>query len=279
MAKRYPVVNKGQIDVTGPVSGTTAILSISDYLSKTNRRLYRQGRNYEVKIDLDVDVPGVVEVFAIADSWMNQNAFKMAYQMYLDNTDDERERIKNSRYARWNDFRVIPGVTGQDWNPAMFDQSLASTQLTVGEFLNTRVEDATGTLRNFTWSPAPTASQYGIVAEYDLAGDTGANPSAVTGDMPYSDLEADDSATLASDLQTFGNLPPYDGVTSNQASPFVKIATLGNNGGIQKLSTGYFTAPCGFVFITGVDLATGAYINWCVRPGDYKGVHAPSMLE
>ena len=279
MKKHYPVVRQASIDVSGPVTSTTAILRISDYLSKVNRRLYRQGRNYQVKIDLDVDAPGVYEVFAISDSWMNQNAFKVAYDMYLDNTDDERERVKGSAMARWNDFRVIPGVIGQEWNPALVDQTLALVQLTAGEFLNTRVQDATGTLRNFTWSPAPTASQYGMVAEYDLAGDTGSDPSAVTANMPYSDLEADDSATLAADLQTFGNLPPYDGVTSNQASPFVKIATLGTNANSKKLSTGFFTAPCGFVFIKNVDLADGQYIQWSVKAGDYKGVHAPSMLE
>jgi hypothetical protein len=278
--KRYPVVRSAQIDVTGPITSTTAILKIGDLMSKVNRRLYRQARNYEVKIDLDVDAPGVYEVFAISDTWMNQNALKMAHDIYLDNTDDERERIKNAAMARWNDFRVLPGVTGQEYNPALFDASLALTQLTVGEFQNTRVQDQTGTLRNFTWSPTPTASQYSIVGQYDLAGDTGSNPSAVTGDMPYADLEADDSAQLGADLQTFGNLPPYDGVTSNQATPFVKVATLGTNAaGSQKLSTGFFTAPCGFVFITNVNLSDAPFITWTVKSGDYKGVHAPSMID
>ena len=279
MKKRYPVVKSGQIDVTGPVTSTTAILRISDYLSKVNRRLYRQGRAYECKIEIDVDTPTTHEVFVLNDSWMVQNALKTGYEMYLDNTDDERERIKGNAMARWNDFRVKPGVSGQEWNPAMFTPALASTQLTVGEFLNTRVEDASGTLRNFTWSASPSASEYSLLNEYNLAGDTGADPSAVTGDMPYADLEADDSQQLAADLQTFGNLPPYDGVGSNQNSPWVKVATLGINGGAQKLSTGFFTAPCGFVIVTNVNLADGAFLNWCVKHGDYKGVHAPSMLE
>jgi hypothetical protein len=255
-------------------------LKIGDLMSKVNRRLYRQARNYEVKIDLDVGAPGQYEVFAISDSWMNQNALKMAHDIYLDNTDDERERIKDAAMARWNDFRVLPGVTGTMYNPALFDVALTSTQLTVGEFVDTRVQDQTGTLRNFTWSPSPTASQYAIVGQYDLAGDTGSNPSAVTGDMPYADLEADDSAQLGADLQTFGNLPPYDGVTSNQATPFVKVATLGTNAaGSQRLSTGFFTAPCGFVYIKNVNLSDSAFITWTVKSGDYKGVHAPSMLE
>jgi hypothetical protein len=274
------VIKHGKIDVTGPVTSTTAVLRISDYLSKTNRRLYRQGRYYEAKIDIDIEAPGVYKVFALSDSWMVENGFKTAYETYLDNTDDERERIKDSSMARWNDFRVIPGVTGQEYNPAQFSPALASTQLNSGEFLNTRVEDASGVLRNFTWSNSPSASQYGILTEYDKAGDTGANPSAVTGDMPYSDLEADDSAVLAGDLQTFGNLPPYDGVGSNQASPWIQVATLSvTAAGATKLSTGFFTAPCGFVVITGVNLPDSAFINWTVKGGEYKGVHAPSMLE
>ena len=118
-----------------------------------------------------------------------------------------------------------------------------------------------------------------MLAEYDLAGDTGSDPSAVTANMPYSDLEADDSATLAADLQTFGNLPPYDGVTSNQATPYVRVATLGTNANSKKLSTGFFTAPCGFVFIRALNSDDGTYFTWTAKAGDYKGVHAPSMLE
>jgi hypothetical protein len=65
---------------------------------------------------------------------------------------------------------------------------------------------------------------------------------------------------------------------------FTKVATLYvDAGGGNKLSTGYFNAPCGLVLITtggGLNATTVSekiYVE--AKAGDYKGVHAPSMLE
>ena len=44
------------------------------------------------------------------------------------------------------------------------------------------------------------------------------------------------------------------------------------------MSTGYFTAPCGFVVIYSTSGNVGN-LTFEVKSGDYKGVHAPSMIE
>ena len=84
-------------------------------------------------------------------------------------------------------------------------------------------------------------------------------------------------------LSDDGNLPPYAQSTiENQV--FTKIATLNvaASGG-NKLSTGYFTAPCGLVYIStsgginGTTIGNKIYVE--VKGGDYKGVHATNMLE
>ena len=87
------------MDQTGPLQAEVEV-NIEQFLSKTNRRLYRQGRVYDVKLDIDADASITYDVFALSDSWMNQRAFKMAYDMYLENSEDERDRLKGFSFFR-----------------------------------------------------------------------------------------------------------------------------------------------------------------------------------
>lgn len=277
--EHYPVVRQGRMDLTGPSLTPEIEINIEEYLSKCNRRLYRQSRNYVTKLDLDPDATQTIDVFVLNDSWMTERALKMAYSMYLENSEDERSRLKETAIARWEDFRVQSGVNFQQVNPVQFNNALAPVELTGGEFSTTTVEDNAGTTRSFSWS-AGTASKYSIIEEYDKAGNANAMPNTSTGDMPYDDLMADDSATMAANLQGKGNLPPYDATGVNGDRQWVKVATLGT-GATQRLSTGFFTAPCGIVLIKdqGGAIVQFGKLAWSVKSGDYKGVHAPSMLE
>jgi hypothetical protein len=286
MARRkdehYPVVNAGRIDYTGPAPVPQFEINIEQYLSKVNRRLYRQSRCYSVKLDIDANSTQTYNVYALSDSWMNERALKMAYAMYLENSVDERDRLKDTNIARWEDFRCQSGTGFSVANPAMFGlPTLTPVQLTAGEFNDTIVVDAAGVSKNFSWGAA-TASKYSILGEYDKAGNTQAAPASTTGDVPYDDLMADDNATMADALQTRGNLPPYDATGVNAGSTWVKIATL-SAGTAQRLSTGFFKAPVGFVIITAGanqdELVDVSKFEWTVKSGDYKGVHAPSLLE
>ena len=121
-----------------------------------------------------------------------------------------------------------------------------------------------------------------MLEEYDKAGNAQASPSTSTGDMPYDDLMADDNATIAAALQVRGNAPPYDATGVSQDRQWVRIGTL-SAGTAQRLSTGFFKAPCGIVLITaggaGTEIVDSAPLSWTVKAGDYKGVHAPSLLE
>ena len=277
--EHYPVVRQGRMDLTGAPTTPQVEINIEQYLSKVNRRLYRQSRFYSVKLDLDPDATQTLDVFVLNDSWMTERALKMAYEMYLENSADERERLKENAIARWEDFRVQSGLNFQVYNPVQYDNTLAPTQLASGEFTNTTVEDAAGVTRSFTWGTG-TATKYSIIEEYDKAGNAQSAPVTSTGDMPYDDLMADDSAVMAANLQNRGNKPPYDENGVNADRQWVKVATLGT-GATQRLSTGFFKAPCGIVAIAeaGGAIVTGGKLAWTVKSGDYKGVHAPSMLE
>jgi len=282
--EHYPVVREGRMQFTGPVTVPQIEVNIEQYLSKVNRRLYRQSRCYSMKIDIDATAAQTYNVFALSDSWMNERALKMAYAMYLENSEDERDRLKSNSIARWEDFRVVSGTNYQKLNPLQYNWTAGPptpVELASGEFSNSIVVDAAGAIKGFTWGPA-TASRYSILEEYDKAGNAQDSPSTSTGDVPYDDLMADDNATMAQALQTFGNAPPYDPTGVSGDRTWVNIATL-SAGAAQRLSTGFFKVPCGIVLITagaaGTEAVATAPLSWTVKAGDYKGVHAPSLLE
>lgn len=285
--KTYPVVRTVGLETpVGPFPQPQVEVNVEQLLSKANRRLYRHGREYEVKIDLEPQSGQIITVYALSDSWMNERAFKMAYQMYLENSQDERDRVKAANMARWEDFRTQSGFTGQfaQANPVLYNSpSFAGrNELTAGEFATTFVVDSSGASKAFTWGAA-TASRYSILGEYDKAGNAQTSPSTSTGDMPYDDLMADDSGTMAGLLQTSGNLPPYDAAGVGASSPWVKVAELSAATTAQKLSTGFFKAPCGYVLIAaganGDVIPQMRNLQLTAKAGAYKGVHAPSYLE
>ena len=280
--EHYPVVRAGRIDYTGPATTPQYEINIEQYLSKVNRRLYRQSRCYDVKLDIDANSSQTYNVFVLNDSWMTERAFKMAFDMYMENSEAARDRLKDNAIARWEDFRVISGTNFQQGNPAQYGlPTLTPVQLANGEFSITEVEDAAGTSKIFSFG-GTTPTKYSILGEYDKAGNAQDAPTTTTGDMPYDSLMADDSAAMAADLQTRGNKPPYDQNGVHADRQWVKVATL-SAGTSQRLSTGFFKAPVGFVIITAGanqdELVDVSKIEWTVKGGDYKGVHAPSLLE
>ncbi len=279
----YPIVRRGKVGRETPITDPAIEISLNAFLSKTNRRLYRQARCYTAKIDLDVNADQSLDVFVLNDSWMTHKSLQMAYAMYLKNSEDERSRLNSDVIARWEDFRVLSGLNFQFADPIQYSNLLGATRLVEGEFPNTRVVDDLGVQKSFSWG-SPTASRYSIIEEYDKAGNAQAAPSSATNDVPYNDLMADDSAAMATDLQNLGNLPPYSQNGVNGDRQWVKVGTLGT-GATQKLSTGYFVAPCGIVLIRNAfpgsptEPVNAERLTWEVKAGDYKGVHAPSMLE
>lgn len=271
----------GRMDYTGPGITPQIEVNFEQFLSKANRRLYRQSRTYELKLSIDPTATQTYNIYALSDSWMNVQSLRMAYDMYLENSEDERNRIKKSNMARWQDFRVVSGANFQQINPVQFTPALTATQLVAGEFQITQVIDALGVTKAFSWGAA-TASAYSMLEEYDKAGNAQANPSTSTGDMPYDDLMADDDALMGDFLQTKGNLPPYDATGVNNGVQWVKVATLAT-GATQKLSTGFFKALSGIVLITagaiGNEVVDVSTFEWTAKAGDYKGVHAPEILD
>jgi len=280
----YPVQRKIQLSVSGSPGATDVKFDTGRVLSQQNHRLYRYGKRYTQKIDVDPSAlsPGsTIDVWALADTWMVQKAYEEAaivfHRAYL----DERENLSKGARARWFDFRIKSGITATDVYPTVdaLPTSAPYAVVVAGEFIDSQVEDSAGVTRNFSWAGATTAADYSVIGEYDLAGSTSTSPTTPTGSGPYDDLEADASQVEMQALQQDGNLPPYSANTL--PSVWVKIATLTVGApGNQKLSTGYFDAPCGLVYmkVTGQTFdSVNNNVSLTVQSGDYKGVRAHDM--
>lgn len=277
-SKRYPVQRKISLASPSPAPANSFV-DVAAALSQTNHRLYRQGRYYECSITIDSNVADgtTVDVYALADTWMVQKAWQMAKDAFDESNAEELEML-NGRIARWNDFRVQAGLTGFGGLEAnnFLKTTLAATPFTTGEFQDSQVVDQAGTTKVFTWG-GPATVRYSIIEEYDASGNTNWDPTyPATG--PYNGLLPNLEAGAADALQDDGNKPPYDAQDIGQAI-WVKVGTLHLSAGRQRLSTGFFPAPCGFIAMTGTGFLDNPDIQVEVKSGDYKGVHAPTMME
>lgn len=282
----FPIQRKIPIgNNVGPAS-TVGLVDAGRLLSASNHRLYRYGKRYEMKVDADISLfaPGnSITVWALADTWAIQKAYEEAKLVFDKAYINERENLSKDARARWFDFRANMGVTGDTMVPVFSEDPITSslTYMTGGEFASSIVEDQAGVTRAFSWSPATSASTYSIPAEYNLSGNTSTSPTTPTGAGPYDDLQADSSAVEMQALQDRGNLPPYE--ADSFPPVWVKIGTLelSSQEAAQRLSTGYFHAPCGQVVLqlTGA-LNTSTLSNKVsveFKAGDYKGIKAQNL--
>lgn len=253
-------------------------------LSKTNHRLYRQSRVYQLKLDItpDFDPAQTVEVFTIRPTWMNMKAYQFAYKQFVKNSEEERSPGND---ARWNDFRVKLGTGTASLSPRVLEEmNTTEDSVPSGEYIFTEVHGPSNGQNHFTWVGSTGSGEYNIVQEYDLTANTDAEPSTAIGTAPYDGLDDDISDGQKDHLQNHGNLPPY-AATSLDRDVFTKVATLQAAGATaQRLSSGFFDAPCGFVLVrtsapVPITSDTKTQFILTAKSGDYKGVHAPSMLE
>jgi len=262
---------------SGALAGDTGKL-----LSIENRRLYRQGMLYQIKLDIDIDITvGVdteVEVYALANNWDVQRAYALAKDVYDRAHADELSQTAVSK-ARWSDFRVENGLTTNEVDPVRYDNALAIVVKNDGEHEFSSVDKA-GTDTTFTWGTAA-ASRLDILDEWIRSGQVSTDPSNISTTVPYDGVNTDElSNTEMENLQQDGNNPPYS--TTSDSDPYVKVASLyfrPGATGMQRLSTGFFDAPCGIFVLKMNNALPNDSVKLTVKAGDYKGVHAQRMCQ
>jgi hypothetical protein len=279
-ADYYPVQRSMDLRSTATQSDYY-VIDVARNLSVQNHRLYRQGKTYSVKVDLEVGHPGTqYNVFALVDTWYVQKAWQLARARYLENTAAERAVLSKQQIARWEDFRVDAGLSGATGFllPAPYSNGMASAADTDGEFMLSQITLADGTTtKNFHWSTS-TGSNFGLLDEYDKSGGTNPAPSTISANKPYAGTEGDVQETTMDDLAGRGDNPPYN-TSSFNSRVWVRVGRLDGASPHGKLSTGYFNAPCGLVVVQPVaaNTAITAQLSMTVQSGNYKGVKAHNM--
>jgi hypothetical protein len=278
-ADYYPVQRTIQLGSTSNAA-QHKIVDVGRLLSNVNHRLYRQGKTYQVKLDLDTELGnGKYTVWALVDTWYIQKAWQLARATYEKSMADERAQVGAKMAARWEDFRVnagISSITPEDAVPYRYDTALTGARDTDGEFLPSRITLSDGTTqRTFTWGPTAGAS-LGMLEEYDKVDNTQTN--IATTALAYAGVDDETQEAAADDLKTRGDLPPYKQYEFS-SSVWVKIATLestnsGSPPGSVRLSTGFFNAPCGLIVVETPTPNTAllGQLSLTVKAGDYKGV-------
>lgn len=277
----YPVQRRIALD-SEAVNSDYYTCDVGRQLSVVNHRLYRQGKTYQVKIDMDPKEAGPntqYAVFALVDTWYIQKAWQLARSVYLENTAAERGVMSEQQIARWEDFRVSSGLSaGGTIVPARYSDSLVRNTDTDGEFDLSEITLADGTSKRFfTWANT-VGFNLGILQEYNKTGRTQLAPHTIPADKAYSGTEGDVQEATQDDLAQKGNEPPYNSTDFSQ-NVWMKVATLDSTAQGQKLSTGYFNAPCGLIVIqpaTSNDPIDGR-LTLEVKAGQYKGVAAMNM--
>jgi len=259
-------------------------------LSNVNHRLYRQSRVYEMKVTIEPDWTdrGVqsMNVYALADTWINQKAYQMAYKTFQENSKEELEQLGASA-ARWNDFRVDHGLPigatnfsetkAYQFEPNGGPPGGDKVFIDEGEYLNSQITNAAGTTQTFRWTGSST-NGWNIIDQYDLTGNTDASPTVAPAEVAYDGLTDELDDNQMSHLSNHGNLPPYaETDLPNACWVLVGVISAGSPNTIRS-STGFFKAPCGLVLLEGLSpVIDGIEIEF--KKGDYKGVSAPSYLE
>ena len=284
----YPVQRTIELGVDGGSfsSGTPAVGDMGKLLSIRNRRLYRYGMKYQIKVDLQTREttasPYSFEVYALSNNWDVQRAFALAKETYDEAYSDEKQK-SGVVPGRWRDFRVFHGISGAlVLDPMVHVQTtLLPTPENNGEHPVSSV-DVNGTDTEFSWTSA--GGRLNILNEWANAGRAAQRPTNKSVAAPYDGVNADDlSNSEFSNLQTDGDNPPYNIVTN--PNQWVRVGTLRVDAttGLQRLSTGYFDAPCGvFVVVntstSGSDMAN-SIVTVTAKSGDYKGVLAEKMCQ
>lgn len=276
----FPVQRKFQLGsiTTGPYVDPIKFLSVPRSLSEVNSRLYRNSYMYTCQLSLDNNAPaGVYEVYVLQNTWNVTKAFQAGLAAYNTAVAEERAEILKGQGARWQDFTPVNGLTSEKIGSFLSNNSLTSIARDDGQHVDTVIYDEAGVAKNFSWSPFTTASRYSLMQEYDQMGQTDVDPQT-TEAGGYVGLLADSEAGNVTNLQGQGNQPPYSNPAFAQ-NIWVKVATLVNNStGSQRLSTGFFEAPCGYVWVKAPDATfPDGFLSCEIKSGKYKGVHALSM--
>ena len=212
-----------------PGTEVSAFIDLARDLSRVNRRLYRQGRDYHVKkiTVISSNTPNGgnrVSFSTVHDTWVSRNAWKRGFETYKLMQKEATKQISGDVRGTWHDFKVYmspdhrTGTTlnpldngGNQWDAGEWIYSkLVTPDGTTGadEFELTMIGDHVG--------GAGTRTSVGLIKSY------GESRATVQGTDPNVPGNASDDPLVnvfdygtaidevIDDMEAHGDAPPYD---------------------------------------------------------------------
>jgi hypothetical protein len=266
-----------------PAGNSTRLIRVAKLLSGENRRLYRQGMCYKVRLSLDAD-DSHVNVFTIRNTWMFRKAYALAYKVWWDSMQEEREMGMQS--GRWMDFRVniqagvaMPNDLGYFHHALSAGGTTSNNNPQVDEYQLSKLYTNAGTERGFAIGGATVSTEYGILYEYDRQNDTDAGDGAIgPATLPYYEVKADTQYQEAVDMVEDYDKPPYDADQFDYTEPLVRHAALRTTSAGSYRQDLTLDVPLGLIVVTNT-MGNTPKLHMEVLPGDYKGVNAVSLRQ
>ena len=295
---RYELTNSGT-----PGNETSHFIDLARDLSRVNRRLYRQGRDYHVKRISIVSsntnqlAPGAsagrVTVSTALDTWVTRNAWKRGFDLYQKMNKMAMSGQTSDLRGTYADFKVYlhsdmtsgtildpkdnggNNYAGGDWDYSEFVSPDGTTS--ADPFLITLHGNHVGS--------AGSRTSVGLIRSYGEAratiDNTSPNVPATAADDPLNNLFDDgthvdeiiDDLIAQNDGAPYANLS-YPGDDSNGPKPVViQQTTLGTDG---RSTIGGFNAICGLLELETTSPNANDVYSVLVElaPGKYRGIAA-----
>lgn len=307
--KLQPAQRMLRFSMTGGDAGiaTTKYIDLPRQVSKVNRRLYRQGRDYHVKKITVTARDGFSPVEPIAgtrvsvssapNTWVTREAWKRGFRVWSDMQKQAMHNSGNDLRSTWSDFKIymnpdsvlpankINDVIDALGNPyavgewVISDFTTPDSTTTADEFYATLMGDHVGAAGSRT--SVSLIKSYGESRVTVQADDPNAQPDIA--DDPLNNV-FDYGTTVDEVLQNVieenDNPPyainPYPGDNANGEGPAMMQTSVLDNG---RAVLGGFNAICGLIAITTESATPSLVLDVLVElsPGKYRGVQAEAI--
>lgn len=259
---------------------TNKMIDVAQCLSLVNHRLYKQNRNYVVRVGwggtLDSSAPAAapIDVQAAQNTWQLRKAHAYAQQTYWRVMRTVAHEA-NLKFGRWHQFIVDQLFTTEGLSritPWMI--SSTGSEWTVSELANT------GGAGDYRWSLIGNTSgfEFGLLKSYDLTADTEEDTPPGTGAMPYAavdlhGLHSENADEVVGDADS----PPYNPTALQHQPQFFTCGAGTATSPNHPIMTPWFTAPCGLLRITPNGSWENNFLVVEVAAGPYKGTLSEAM--
>jgi len=301
---RYELTNSGT-----PGTETSHYIDLARDLSRVNRRLYRQGRDYHVKritvVSSNTIAKGHVQSaermnagrisFSTApNSWVARSAWQRGFKMW-NKMNSQATELSNDMSGTYHDFKVFltddhrAGIAGQ-----LVPKDNGSNNAQSGEWIYSRVVAPTaGATGNDEYQLHMLGAHSGSAGSYTSVGliqsygdarasvsfDDSPDATSAASDDQLMNLfdDGDTMNDIIGNLEILNDTLPYDDLypgAANMPKPLVvQDTTLGTDG---KSTVGGFSALCGLIEIESTSPISNDVYSVLVElaPGKYRGIKA-----